>query len=557
MVKDDQGRLEPSSTRIGVRHPAIMVVVFATAAAAMSLAAAFVLPRFQQNEPDGEGAPAGQAAPAAKAPELFRDWPTDRSPDVVLVLSGQQHGYLQPCGCSRPQLGGLERRYNFIESLKKRGWPVVAVDLGDVAQRSGPQSQLKYGYAMRALQIMGYSGVGIGENELAMPLMDALVQFTLQNGDKSPRVLAGNLQNKKENFPGGGKKPSMVDSWIVASGMKDAPKVGVVSVVGVKLAEKVEKEIRDPAVHFSDNGKIIADVLKEMDAEKPELSVLLYQGLPEEEEQGPDRAARAHRGARALAGRFPQFPILLCQTKEEEPSGTADRIGNSLVIGVGHKGRYVGVVGAFRTGRQDRPFDFYYQLVALGESYETPKGQEKNNPILSLLEAYTQEVKRDNYLDKYVRQKHSVQLAFPNATYVGSAKCKSCHPQEFKIWEKSGHSHALLALETAKRPALRQYDGECVVCHVVGLQYESGYRNGKDTPHLKDVGCESCHGPGSEHIKNKNNAKLHALMNPGKRQPNETEQQHKLRVDQMCQKCHDTDNDVHWDFDKKWPKVAH
>ena len=28
-------------------------------------------------------------------------------------------------------------------------------------------------------------------------------------------------------------------------------------------------------------------------------------------------------------------------------------------------------------------------------------------------------------------------------------------------------------------------------------------------------------------------------------------------MDQMCQKCHDIDNDVHWSFKKKWPKIVH
>ena len=150
-----------------------------------------------------------------------------------------------------------------------------------------------------------------------------------------------------------------------------------------------------------------------------------------------------------------------------------------------------------------------------------------------------------------------MQLSFPKATYVGSEACKKCHKEAFNIWQNSGHSNAFAALVTAKRPALRQFDGECVVCHVIGFQYDTGYRDDKQTAHLKNVGCESCHGPGSEHIKNKNNQKLHALMNPWKRQPGENDKQHKNRVDQSCQKCHDTDNDVHWDFDKKWPKVAH
>src|SRR5436189_33210 len=48
---------------------------------------------------------------------LFRGW---SKPDLALVLSGEQHGYLLPCGCSRPQYGGLERRYNLMALLRHR-----------------------------------------------------------------------------------------------------------------------------------------------------------------------------------------------------------------------------------------------------------------------------------------------------------------------------------------------------------------------------------------------------------------------------------------------------
>jgi hypothetical protein len=30
-----------------------------------------------------------------------------------------------------------------------------------------------------------------------------------------------------------------------------------------------------------------------------------------------------------------------------------------------------------------------------------------------------------------------------------------------------------------------------------------------------------------------------------------------MRVDQMCMKCHDIDNDPHYQLEKYWPKVAH
>lgn len=78
-----------------------------------------------------ESKPADSPSSKPLPPALFQSWP-NRAPDVAVVLTGEQHSYLKFCGCSQPQLGGLERRYNFIAKLKDKGWPVVAFDLGDI-----------------------------------------------------------------------------------------------------------------------------------------------------------------------------------------------------------------------------------------------------------------------------------------------------------------------------------------------------------------------------------------------------------------------------------------
>src|SRR4051812_7535707 len=64
---------------------------------------------------------------------LFTHWPQNQKPEAVLVLTNQTFGYLSPCGCSRPQKGGLERRYNFMQSLRAKGWPVIGLDGGDIS----------------------------------------------------------------------------------------------------------------------------------------------------------------------------------------------------------------------------------------------------------------------------------------------------------------------------------------------------------------------------------------------------------------------------------------
>src|SRR5437660_162539 len=48
---------------------------------------------------------------------LFQGWD---KPDFVFLVTGQQHGYLMPCGCSHPQKGGLERRWNLITLLEQK-----------------------------------------------------------------------------------------------------------------------------------------------------------------------------------------------------------------------------------------------------------------------------------------------------------------------------------------------------------------------------------------------------------------------------------------------------
>ena len=43
------------------------------------------------------------------------------------------------------------------------------------------------------------------------------------------------------------------------------------------------------------------------------------------------------------------------------------------------------------------------------EDFATPKGQEADQPVLQLMEKYTEELKHDNYLGKYAQKKHLTQ----------------------------------------------------------------------------------------------------------------------------------------------------
>lgn len=518
---------------------------FQLAALALTLvslsATGFLMLHWRRLPETKDPAAANAGALPAKPTALFQNWPEKGAakPDMVLLLSAEQYGYLQPCGCSFPQYGGLDRRYNFLLGLtKERGWPVVAVDLGDISQKSGPQSKLKYTTSMKALKQLGYLAVGVGRNE--MPLLETLSHYSLN--ESAPKVLGHNIQDKDDKFA------KMVHNWNVSKGKDGELKVGVIGVVGPTIGKEIEgsstRRSLDPDVKLDPVEPTLRTALKDIQTEKPDVLVLLYQGTIDE--------------AKACAAKFQQFHVILCLSREDEPPEKPIKVDNTLIVNVGHKGRYVGVVGVFKTGKADQPFDLRYQLVRLGPEYETPAGKEQGHPILDLFEEYTREVKKGNYLSHYSRSRHPIQLnkEFENATYVGSERCKKCHEQSYKVWKDSPHSHAYQTLVKATKPGLRQFDGECVSCHVTGFGFTGGFKSEAETAHLLDNGCENCHGPASLHVKNPNNPKLNALMNPFRTMPNETPQQKEKRLnalDLSCQKCHDIDNDVHWNLDK-WTK---
>ena len=517
---------------------------------------------------------------------LFSQWPKDAKPDATILLSGQTFGYIQPCGCSRPQFGGLERRANFVAGLKAKGWPVAGMDLGDVYPQKSTvreQGELKYATAMNALREMGYVAVGMGSTEFARGTLNVLAQYSLQK-EQPPYILAGNLVGqsngkavpREEFFPAAqpGGRPLIGLAEVADIG---GVPVGVVGVVGKSVAADATKS--DPLIEFLDVKDTIGKAVAVLAAhpKKPRLNVLLYQGSAEH--------------ARHVAKDWPQFQIILCQADDSEPPqfpDVVDHAGGSktLVIQVGHKGRYVGLVGVFK--KPDGTFDLKYQLVPLGEEYLTPEGPaaEKANPALMLLEDYAKQVKDRKLLEKVPQVPHpaQIQAANLNLSYIGSEKCASCHQGENAKWAESKHSHALDALEkVAKRPGLRNFDGECVTCHVVGLGYKTGFETVEKTPHLKHVGCESCHGPGSGHASAPNNADLLKLLSTWKQEkgdrlpdvatmeklatmnpiergtvPIPPAQQRVINnVTSACMKCHDMDNDPHFDLYKYWPKIVH
>jgi 2',3'-cyclic-nucleotide 2'-phosphodiesterase (5'-nucleotidase family) len=104
--------------------------------------------------------------------------------------------------------------------------------------------------------------------------------------------------------------------------------------------------------------------------------------------------------------------------------------------------------------------------------------------------------------------------------------CQYCHKEQHAFWETTRHSTAYATLE--KRGSHLDYD--CVGCHTIGLRDNGGWRHFDQVEKFKNVQCEACHGPGSEH--SGDSYKANASM------------------EKTCIRCHDADHDSDFDFKK-------
>jgi hypothetical protein len=79
--------------------------------------------------------------------------------------------------------------------------------------------------------------------------------------------------------------------------------------------------------------------------------------------------------------------------------------------------------------------------------------------------------------------------------YAGSASCEDCHPDAATFWKTTRHAHAWKTLVDRGQ----QFDFDCISCHVTGWDKPGGSNLAfNDT--LRDVQCETCHGPSSIHV---------------------------------------------------------
>ena len=120
--------------------------------------------------------------------------------------------------------------------------------------------------------------------------------------------------------------------------------------------------------------------------------------------------------------------------------------------------------------------------------------------------------------------------------YAGYTACEPCHADIVKSWKATPHANAFEALKAQGEE--KQENPGCLQCHVVAYGKDGGFIDMELTPELKDVQCESCHGPSKPHSET---LTTEGLVKPG---------------EEVCRTCHTEEQDQNFDYATK-SKLVH
>ena len=264
--------------------------------------------------------------------------------------------------------------------LYERGWPVDAVDLGNVPQIVAPAGPVDCRIT-RAYQVP-LCDEGDGQwvkrpSESARtrrrcrccPTLD---EFALNK--PKPRVVSRRPEGPRRKYPGETK------SWQLAKSIRvsnvNGGRDGGAGAVGLRADQEERPVGQFGRLGAGPQGGAEGDERGEVD-----LPMLLYMGTI-----ARDCAMRQRKRWPAQA--FPQFPLIAAVDETDWPRSS--RLGDqpktgakTMLVALGHKGKAVGVVGVFRTGKADQPFELQYQLVEMSPKLRDAADQKGGPPSRS------------------------------------------------------------------------------------------------------------------------------------------------------------------------------
>lgn len=504
----------------------------------------------------GLGASCRRPPPAAPTPAV-------RAPIRLYFLSDLD-GYLEPCGCQSRPLGGIDRvaaligqeraahpnslfvatgnlffehptldaQMAFQERAKAESLGPILDGLGLAAYAPGPSD---YALGADALQALART-----TRAVALVANRAGAESTLVREVGGVRVgLVGVSDFATPDGPRPAGAPETTDAVeaarrAVASLRGRADVVVVLASVPRRVARTIAGEVAgvDFVIAARESGPSAppperigqAHLLTAVDQGKGLGAVDLYlrgDGTFRDASDASASAERARLDGRitALAGRLAAW--------EQDPN--TDRAAITT-----QRAR-LAEMNAQRAALDHRPVPTtgrFFQARSFEISPDVPRAQTVQTQIAT----YFRTVNEHNRVEYATLRAPAAPAGA--AHYVGIEACRDCHAEAYDVWARTPHGHAYRTLEEISK----NFNLACVGCHVTGYRQPGGSEVVQNDG-LRDVQCETCHGPGSAHVDARNDAARRATI------------RRDAPADLCATQCHTAEHSDHFNYATYRPRI--
>lgn len=479
-------------------------------------------------------------------PAVVAARPTRPSPALRLVALTDLAGALEPCGCQSRPLGGLDKAAGKLAELRADKTPLLLVAAGDLWFGNTPEgappgidaSAQEIAKAETISQILGQLGavaVTPGPRDLTygrqtLERLAASASFRVlpdpahADADKPARTTPSAAGETTQ--PASAARA--VSGFITTVGNTSVGLVGVSTLFLERTLDSAQQR------ELQEAGQREVDGLRKQGAQ---VVVALL--------------STDQRLGRRLSGAWKDVDFVVQGGLDHVEAPPPSRAGDAVILRASHNGQGLLVVDLYpRTDsafvdisawtRREQSERLNGQIRELGARIEgwqrdpsvDKKSLDEQRAKLLALEAEAKGLERPGdasaaafdarfeelapevqpdarigaVMDAYdARINQHNRVAFANvrapeappgsAHYAGSDACRSCHSAAHAWWTTTAHGRAYTTLETRHK----QWNLSCVGCHVTGYNQPGGSAVVQNEG-LVHVGCESCHGPGSEHI---------------------------------------------------------
>jgi len=366
-----------------------------------------------------------------------------------------------------------------IRELREEAGDILLLEGGDFSDIPDAMGMYRTAVAFEAIKRMRFDAIILGEIEFSMSYARLVENLNALN---TP-VVSTNV------FP---KDKDITKPYVVLQ--KKGLKIAIVSALDTSRITRTDTLV------IRESFEVLREIVSQLDEQCQFIVVLSHLGSHNSYE---------------IADNFPQVDVII------DVHGSGDisenkRIGNSILVKVGSEGKWI--------GKLDLVIDSLGTIISYdGTQIGLGPEVEDDPDMIDLYLAY-----RDS-VEKLEAGRLEVETEKPPVEFKdvkwGVKYCIYCHGEQFSSWLKTPHGKAFSSLE-----ADNNHENKiCLPCHTTGFS-EGGFLSKDETPGLKNVQCESCHGIGSEHVKSEGKIKTVEI------------------TAETCTICHNTERDPDFDF---------